>query len=93
MTIGNPEIAESWDVTSDSLAAWLARRLDADKLILVKSCPVPEGEPSPEELRRLEIVDAAFPEFAARTCVTPLVLSREDHQILRAWLVDGRLVD
>ncbi|HEX9180301.1 MAG TPA: aspartate kinase, partial [Burkholderiales bacterium] len=67
MTIGNPEIPESWDVSSDSLAAWLARRLGAERLVLVKSCAVPGDQASSEELRRLGIVDAAFPEFMRGT--------------------------
>jgi aspartokinase-like uncharacterized kinase len=30
----------SWDVTSDSLAAWLANRLNAERLLIVKSCEI-----------------------------------------------------
>ena len=41
MALGRPEIAESWDVTSDSLAAWLAGALAIGRLVLVKSAPVP----------------------------------------------------
>lgn len=33
----NSEIPASWDFTSDSIALWLASKLTADKLILVKS--------------------------------------------------------
>jgi aspartokinase-like uncharacterized kinase len=33
----------SFDVTSDSLAAWLADRLGATRLALVKSCAIPAG--------------------------------------------------
>ena len=33
----NTELEASWNVTSDSIAAWLAQKLEADKLILVKS--------------------------------------------------------
>ncbi|MGH6861442.1 MAG: dihydroneopterin aldolase [Phyllobacterium sp.] len=36
MTLGAPDIPCSWEVTSDSLSAWLARQLDADDLLLVK---------------------------------------------------------
>ena len=34
---GHKEIPESWDVTSDSLALWLATRLGAETCLLVKS--------------------------------------------------------
>ena len=37
MVVADPSIPESWDVTSDSLAAWLARQLNASALLLVKS--------------------------------------------------------
>jgi 5-(aminomethyl)-3-furanmethanol phosphate kinase len=56
-------IAESWDVTSDSLAAWLAVRLAADRLILVKSVDAPERA-RPRDLAACGLVDAAFPHFA-----------------------------
>ena len=58
------EIAQSWSVTSDSLAAWLARRLEAERLVLVKSAPVPENA-DPASLAELGLVDLAFPDYAA----------------------------
>jgi 5-(aminomethyl)-3-furanmethanol phosphate kinase len=36
MLRGAPDIPQSWDVTSDSLALWLAARLGAARLVLVK---------------------------------------------------------
>jgi aspartokinase-like uncharacterized kinase len=86
MTLGNPEIPESWDVTSDSLAAWLARRLDAERLVLVKSCAVPEGEAAPDELRRLGIVDAAFPDFLRGARVSPRAMNGGQHAEFQAML-------
>lgn len=86
MTIGDPEIAESWDVTSDSLAAWLARRLGAERLVLVKSCAVPDDQALPEELRLLGIVDAAFPDFMRHAGFPALALSRQGHADFQATL-------
>lgn len=65
MALATPSIAASWDVTSDSLAAWLARRLGARKLVLVKSLAAPAGPLSPLDLARRGLVDAAFPEFVS----------------------------
>lgn len=62
MTLGRPEIPESWDVTSDSLAAWLAAELAADGVLLVKSVAVAAGS-SVEDLARRGIVDPLFPRF------------------------------
>jgi aspartokinase-like uncharacterized kinase len=66
MVEADPAIAESWDVTSDSLAAWLAHRVGATRLVLVKSAPAPDAPLSPERLAALGLVDAAFPAYAAQ---------------------------
>lgn len=60
------EIEASWDVTSDSLALWLAREVGAVSVTLVKSAPVPAAAMRAEEAARLELVDAAFQGFAQR---------------------------
>lgn len=62
---GHPEIPESWDVTSDSLALWLATRLGAATCLLVKSADSPPGA-GVVDLARTGLIDAAFPGFAAR---------------------------
>jgi aspartokinase-like uncharacterized kinase len=56
-------VAASWDVTSDSLAAWLAGQVNADALWLVKSCAVP-AEAGIGDLQALGILDAGFSHFA-----------------------------
>ncbi|GJE15373.1 amino acid kinase family protein [Methylobacterium marchantiae] len=61
---GHPSIPESWDVTSDSLALWLATELRASRCILVKSVDRPAGA-SLSDLARTGVVDAGFPGFAA----------------------------
>jgi aspartokinase-like uncharacterized kinase len=43
-TLAGEELPRSWDVTSDSLAAWLAGRLGCDELWLLKSCPAPSAD-------------------------------------------------
>ena len=51
MTLGNPNLETNWNVTSDSIAAWLASHLNAERLILVKSCRLPGA---PFDARRPE---------------------------------------
>jgi 5-(aminomethyl)-3-furanmethanol phosphate kinase len=66
MALAAPEIPASWDVTSDTLAAWLAGACGATDLLLVKSC---DAAP-PVLLRALaaaKIVDPLFPGLAARS--------------------------
>jgi dihydroneopterin aldolase len=64
MALAAPDIPASWDMTSDSLAAWLARACGAKRLLLVKSCDVAP----PVSLRALadgKIVDPLFARFAS----------------------------
>ena len=65
MTAGHDDIPQGWEVTSDSLAAWLAGTLDADRLILVKAAAMPDAPVSANELHRRGIVDEAFASFIA----------------------------
>lgn len=63
MALAASEIAQSWSVTSDSLAAWLALRMRAQGLVLVKSAQVVTRDWN--VLARAGVVDSAFPGFAA----------------------------
>ena len=49
----------SWDITSDSIAAWTAQQWQADRIILAKSCDAPETNLS--ALCQLGMIDRAFP--------------------------------
>ena len=63
MVLADDSIPKSWDVTSDSIAAWLAEKVDAQQLILVKS-DKPDGPKL--RLRMMQgsgIVDEAFSDF------------------------------
>jgi 5-(aminomethyl)-3-furanmethanol phosphate kinase len=71
MVLSDTTIPESWDVTSDSLAAWLASKLDAKHLLLVKSM-------NTDHLRKHDatytlqtlvadgVLDKAFPDFVTQ---------------------------
>ncbi len=60
------DVPESWDATSDSLAAWLAGALGATRLLLVKSCDV-VGPVEARNLADAGIVDPLFPLFVQRS--------------------------
>ncbi|MGR9114578.1 MAG: amino acid kinase family protein [Gammaproteobacteria bacterium] len=55
-------IEACWDITSDSLAAWLATELRASELILIKSSVIP-NHAGIKELADAGIVDQAFIRF------------------------------
>ena len=61
---GQPEnntgdsLPASWEITSDSIAAWTARQWQADRIILAKSCDAPETNLS--ALCQLGMIDRAF---------------------------------
>jgi aspartokinase-like uncharacterized kinase len=67
MVLGADDLPENWQVTSDSLAAWLALRLDASALVVVKSVDAKTDPISAAALVEREIVDPLFARFAART--------------------------
>lgn len=60
MVLRATDVAWSWNVTSDSLAAWLARRLGAVRLLLVKHVVPPERPVASATLVAEGIVDQAF---------------------------------
>jgi aspartokinase-like uncharacterized kinase len=66
MALGADDLPENWQVTSDSLAAWLARRLDLEALVLLKSVDAKADPISAQALIEGEIVDPFFARFAAR---------------------------
>jgi 5-(aminomethyl)-3-furanmethanol phosphate kinase len=57
-------IPASWEVTSDSLACWLATKLRASGLLLVKSAPLAGIGAEPAEWEAAGLVDRAFRGFA-----------------------------
>jgi aspartokinase-like uncharacterized kinase len=54
----------SWELTSDSLSAWLAGRLGIPRLLLVKYAPLPVGSAPVETLIQAGLLDPAFAGFA-----------------------------
>jgi len=63
--LDNAGIEASWDITSDSLAAWLAKTVLATELILIKSAAI-DADLSLHQLAEQNIVDKAFCDFVAQ---------------------------
>ena len=56
-------VEASWNITSDSLAAWLAKQLTATELILVKSAEIPL-KLDIRQMQKLGLLDQAFKEYS-----------------------------
>ena len=82
------QIVASWDVSADSLAAWLCSKLNADRLILIKAADLSiHHDDSIEILQHANIVDRAFRQMMDAVCC-PLTILGVDQLDLFAQ-VDG----
>ena len=75
------DIPASWEITSDSLAAWLATKLGARRLLLVKHVEAAAPAARVQDLVARGVVDPAFPRFLP--AATPaFMLGPHDHAAL-----------
>jgi aspartokinase-like uncharacterized kinase len=89
MVAHEEKIEHSWDVTSDSLAAWLARKIGATRLLLVKSVSFGGREISAEELSQQGIVDIAFPDYLRKCKFTTMIVQQEHYKRIPQMLNSG----
>jgi aspartokinase-like uncharacterized kinase len=89
MTFDNPEIPESWEITSDSLAAWLAETMGAEMLILVKSIEPIKGAVTAHDLSERGIADPLFPFLNGAGRYESRLMSRSEHKLMERMLVTG----
>jgi aspartokinase-like uncharacterized kinase len=85
-----PDELTHWGVTSDSLALWLAQRLHAERLIVVKSCAI-DPRRSLAELSEAGVLDTGFAP-RARDAAFPIdLLHKSELARARALLLDDSL--
>lgn len=89
MALSDKTIATTWDITSDSLAAWLTGLLRADQLTLVKSCGINAGA-TISDLAQCGIVDRGFIEMTANAPYEIQIISGSDHGPIEAALLQSR---
>jgi aspartokinase-like uncharacterized kinase len=65
MMLAAEDIPACWQVTSDSLAAWLAGKLGAKRILLVKQVKLAPERVSAADLVARGMVDSLFPHFLA----------------------------
>src|SRR5579863_3883449 len=93
MALGADDLPPSWDVTSDSLAAWLAGRLGARKVMLVKHGVPYSLRPDVDQLTARGIVDPLFARHLRASRAEAVVAGPAD--VVRAvkWICARRRLD
>jgi len=81
-----PDETTSWQVSSDSLALGLAKRLNAERLIVVKSCEI-DKRLSLEQLGASGIVDARFASLAESAAFPIDVMQHDELPRMRSLLL------
>lgn len=72
--LDNAGIPASWDISSDSLAAWLAKTVSATELVLVKAATI-DTSLSLHQLAKQHIVDKAFCDFVAKAAFKTRIIN------------------
>jgi 5-(aminomethyl)-3-furanmethanol phosphate kinase len=80
MVLADNSIPQSWDVTSDSLAAWLAEKLGAQNLVLLKSEKPSKSELSLRMMTKDGLVDKAFSDFVLNKTFGRWMLKKTDFE-------------
>ena len=63
--LDNAGIRPSWDITSDSLSAWVANTLSAKELILVKAATINKNY-TLKKLAKADIIDQSFCDYVSQ---------------------------
>jgi len=74
------DIPQSWDVTSDSLAAWLAGKIGAARLLLVKHVELENETACASDLMARDVIDRAFANVLAASGVPAFILGPKDRK-------------
>ena len=86
--LSQPEILHSWAITSDSLALWLANKLNSEQLILVKQNHVSSNR-SVIDLSKLDVLDAGFQPLFEQSIVPCQIIDAQDYQYFAERLADN----
>lgn len=92
MVIADESIPTTWEITSDSLAAWLAHKLNAEQLILVKSERPELAQISLERLTKEGFVDDHFGDYIVGQNFGTWVMGREDFSVFSDGLSEDKLI-
>lgn len=89
MLLGTDPLPHSWNVTSDSIAAYIAVRLGARLLVLLKDVDgVLTADPR-EDSSAVLIPNVHLPRLKEHACVDAAFV-REAQRLSRCWILNGR---
>jgi 5-(aminomethyl)-3-furanmethanol phosphate kinase len=86
------DVPWSWDVTSDSLAAWLAGRIGAKRVLLIKQLEPPPGRLRAADLVADGIIDPAFPRFLRASGAQAFIAGPAGHAAAATAMRNGATV-
>jgi 5-(aminomethyl)-3-furanmethanol phosphate kinase len=92
MVLAATDIAQSWSVTSDSLAAWLAGKIGAGRLWIVKRARLSAGSARLKDLIAARIVDEEFARILQMMPLPVSILGPSDHSTTMVAIRDGTSV-
>lgn len=88
MVMADENIPKIWQVTSDSLSAWIANKIGSEHLVLVKSKAL-AAYTSPVAMQTLiadEVIDNAFTGFSRASDFNIWVLNKSDYDVFSQGL-------
>jgi 5-(aminomethyl)-3-furanmethanol phosphate kinase len=91
MVLAAKDLPESWELTSDSLAAWLAGILGVSRLLLVKQVAGSKPSVPAADLVAKGVVDPLFPRFLGASGATAYIAGLADHAAAAAAIRNGSL--
>lgn len=95
MVLADETVPKNWQVTSDSLSAWLANKIAAEQLVLVKSKSLkPYASAVSHNLDSLvqdDLIDNAFTDFYSATQYDAWLINKSDYVTFADGLDERRL--
>lgn len=86
MALQDDNMEASWRVTSDSLALWLAQRLQAECMILIKSVSIAAADLKIQQLVTDKVVDELFYQYSQQSDCPICYLGPDQQQELQQAL-------
>jgi 5-(aminomethyl)-3-furanmethanol phosphate kinase len=91
MVLSDNSIPQNWNMTSDSIAAWLAQKLEAKHLVLVKSDKPNISKLELKAITEKGLVDQVFGDYALDKAFSPWIVKKTDYIHFENGIDTGKL--